>query len=161
MIKFKIIAIILLFGAFAFSCNGQEAKASKDLAKESVVPTDRRQLMLILGDKVLYAKFKDSPTTQDFIKQLPLNLKMGDLRGREKYSPLAAELSKEGVVSTTFEEGDISYWLGGGLAVFYHQNNSEVKAGLIVLARLENGMEAFSGPDPLDVKFEAVKINEQ
>lgn len=160
MIKIKIITVLFLFGAFAFSCNGQEAKASMETATDPVVSTDSLQLKITIGDKVLYAKFKDSPTTQDFIRQLPLTLKMGDLRGREKYSSLAAELTKEGAVSTTFEVGDISYWLGGGLAVFYHQNNSEVKAGLIVMARLENGIEAFSGPDPRDVKFEALKITE-
>jgi len=152
MEKFKIIAMLFLFGAFAFMCKAQEVKVPKGTA------TDNLQLKISVGDKVLYAKFTNSKSTQDFIKQLPLILTMGDLRGREKYASLSTELSKDATVKTTFEAGDISYWLGGGLAVFYNQDNSTVKAGLIVLAHLDKGVEAFSGTEKVEVKFEAVKI---
>ncbi len=116
-----------------------------------------KQLKITVGDKELMASFIDSKTTRDFIAILPLNLRMDDIRKREKYASLSAVLAKEGDVKTTYKTGDISYWLGGGIAVFYDHDGREVQAGLIVLARLESGIETFNVPDSVLVKFEAVE----
>lgn len=115
-----------------------------------------KQLKISMNNKVAYAEFEDSKTTREFIALLPLTLTMDDLSGREKYSVLPKALSKEGKVSTSFQEGDLSYWLGGGIAAFYNNDGHEVKAGLIVLAKLGKGIEHFKGPEALTVKFEAV-----
>lgn len=124
---------------------------------EQVESIENLQLKITVSDRELTATFVDSKTTREFIKMLPLTLSLDDLGKREKYSNLPQELSKEGIVKTTFQKGDISYWLGGGIAAFYNQDNHEVKAGLIVMAKLEKGIDLFSGPNSLKVKFEAVK----
>ncbi|RKR04974.1 hypothetical protein C8C82_4641 [Flavobacterium sp. 81] len=113
-----------------------------------------QKLKITTGKTVLYAEFKDSETTKDFIKMLPLTLNMNDLSGREKYSGISRELSKNGKVKTSFQKGDIAYWLGGGIAVFYNQDDHEIKAGLIVLAKIEKGIEIFKESDAMQVKFE-------
>ncbi|MVM29154.1 hypothetical protein GO755_03850 [Spirosoma sp. HMF4905] len=120
-------------------------------------PLDRLSLKITVGTKEGIATFVDSKTTRDFIKLLPLTLLMDDLGKREKYSGISQSLSKEGSIKTTYQKGDISYWLGGGIATFYNQDNHEVKAGLIVLARLEKGIDLFTGPDSINVTFEVIK----
>ncbi|WP_337965451.1 cyclophilin-like fold protein [uncultured Flavobacterium sp.] len=116
-----------------------------------------QKLKITTGKTVLYAEFTDSQTSKDFIKMLPLTLNMNDLSGREKYSGISRELSKNGSIKTSFQKGDLAYWLGGGIAVFYNQDDHEIKAGLIVLARIEKGIEVFKEPESMQVKFEVAK----
>lgn len=115
------------------------------------------QLKITVGDQERIAEFVDSKTTRDFIKRLPLTLTLDDIGRREKYSGISPELFKEGTVKTTYQEGDLSYWLGGGIAAFYHQDDHEVKAGLIVLARLREGIDVFTVPGSVRVSFDVIK----
>ncbi|WP_348810722.1 cyclophilin-like fold protein [Flavobacterium maritimum] len=161
MMKQKATACLITFCIAVtslFACNtaNKGARSSDTIAINENYKMDSLQLKITVGKSVLYAKFTDSKATQDFIKQLPLTVTMMDLKGREKYCSLSG-ISKEGTVKTTFQVGDISYWLGGGLAIFYNQDNSTIKAGLIVLARLENGIDALNGSDSVVVKLEAIK----
>lgn len=125
-----------------------------------VIPlfSQNQKLKISTGKKVLYAQFTNSEATKDFIKMLPLTLDMSDLGNREKYSGISKELSKNGIVKTSFQKGDIAYWLGGGIAIFYNQDDHEVKAGLIVLAKIEKGIDVFKNPDSMQIKFEVVPI---
>lgn len=154
------IIVLLTISTIACFLSAAEPHLTDDMQKKNIlknsIPADSLKLKITVGKKVLYARFTHSGTTRDFIRQLPLTLDMQDLNGREKYSGLLQELSKEGSISTTFREGDISYWLGGGIAVFYNNDGHEVKAGLITLARLEKGIELFKGPGSVNVKFEVV-----
>ena len=120
-------------------------------------PIDSLKLKITVGEKILYAAIYESGATRNFIQLLPLELDMQDLNRREKYSPLAVRLSNNGTIKNTYEVGDISYWLGGGLAVFYHQDHAVVKAGLIVIAQLKEGIEIFEAAENLKVRFELVK----
>ena len=115
-----------------------------------------QKLKVTAGKTVLYAQLTDSETTRDFIKMLPLTLNMSDLGNREKYSGISKELSKNGSVKTSFQKGDIAYWLGGGIAVFYNQDDHEIKAGLIVLAKIEKGIDIFKESESMQVKFEVI-----
>lgn len=151
-----IIFCVAVTSLFACDISNKGVQSSNTIAINENYKIDSLQLKITVGKRVLYAKFTDSKTTQDFIKQLPLTLNMMDLNGREKYCSLSG-LSKGGTVKTTFQVGDISYWLGGGLAIFYNQDNSTIKAGLIVLARIENGVHELNGSDSVVVKLEAIK----
>lgn len=120
-------------------------------------PTDSLKLKITVGEKILYADIYDSETARDFIKLLPLELDMQDLNRREKYRPLTVRLPNNGTIKNTYEVGDISYWLGGGLTVFYQQDHATVKAGLIKIGKLKEGMEVFETSESLKVKFEVIK----
>ena len=127
-------------------------------AKEVVdYPIDSLKLKITIGENILYAAIYDSEATRDFMQLLPLELDMQDLNRREKYSTLAVRLSNNGTIKNTYEVGDISYWLGGGLAVFYHQDHSIVKAGLIKIGQLKEGIAVFETFENLRVKFEVIK----
>jgi|GEM_PF-2443511 len=127
-------------------------------AKEVVdYPIDSLKLKITVGEKILYAAIYESEATRNFMQLLPLELDMQDLNRREKYSPLAVGLSNNGTIKNTYEVGDISFWLGGGLAVFYHQDHAIVKAGLIRIGKLKEGIAAFKSAENLKVRFELVK----
>lgn len=137
--KIKIIATLLFIFLFTISSFSQNQK-----------------LKITAGTTTLYAQFKNNETTKDFIKILPLTLHMSDLGNREKYSSISKELSLEGKIQTSFKKGDIAYWLGGGIAVFYNQDGHQVKSGLIVIAQIEKGIEIFKDSESINVKFELV-----
>lgn len=127
-------------------------------AKEVIdYPVDSLKLKITVGEKILYAAIYDSEATRDFIQLLPLEMDMQDLNRREKYSAIAVRLSNNGTIKNTYEVGDISYWLGGGLAVFYQQDHTIVKAGLIKIGQLKEGIASFETAENLKVKFEVVK----
>ncbi|MBW1654544.1 cyclophilin-like fold protein [Flavobacterium quisquiliarum] len=115
-----------------------------------------QKLKITTGENLLYAQLTDNQTTKDFIKLLPLTLNMGDLGNREKYSGISSELSTKGKVQNTFKKGDVAYWLGGGIAVFYNQDGHEIKAGLVVLAEIEKGIEIFKESESMNVTFELI-----
>ena len=48
-----------------------------------------------IGDKILTATLADNATARDFLSVLPLNVKMEDLFGREKYGDLPKPLSED------------------------------------------------------------------
>lgn len=127
-------------------------------AKEVIdYPSDSLKLKITVGEKILFAAVDDSEAARDFMQLLPLELDMQDLNRREKYSPLAVRLSNNGTIKNTYEVGDISYWLGGGLAVFYLQDRATVKAGLIKIGKLKEGIGAFETAENLKVRFEVAK----
>ena len=119
------------------------------LTTQPVLP----KLKVTVGEKSFIVSLIDSPTTREFVNQLPLTLRMSDINDREKYSGLPDKLSGEGVVSTTYQIGDLSYWRGGGIAAFYNHDGREVKAGLIVLARLGKNVAHFNTASSIKVTF--------
>lgn len=148
--------LILICSLFMISINACTKDNSVINMTERKNVTDSMKLRITVREKILYADFVNSKTTEDFIKMLPLSLSMQDLKGREKYGSLSINLSPDKNIKTSFEEGEIAYWLGGGLAIFYHQDNSEIKAGLISIAQLKDGLEIFKESEDLKVKFEVI-----
>jgi len=143
-----LIAIFLWMGLSNSSLNAKEV---------ADYPINSLKLKITIGEKILYATLYESKATRNFMQLLPLELDLQDLNRREKYSSLAIRLSNNGTIKNTYQVGDVSYWLGGGLAVFYHQDHAIVKAGLIVIGKLKKGIAAFEIAENLKVRFELVK----
>lgn len=124
----KIFFLWLIIPMFGFGCKNEKTRnsASKDNffeITEKYKNLDSLKLKITVGDKILFASLVDSKTAREFLTMLPLTLTMNDLNGREKYSSITNELSKEGKIKTSFQKDDISYWLGDGIAIFYNQDN--------------------------------------
>jgi hypothetical protein len=130
----------------------------KALPTQSAEPAiSHLQLKITVAGQAVLVPFVDSKTTRAFIKLLPLTLTLDDIDGREKYSGLPARLPTEGQAPTTYEVGDLSYWLGGGLAAYYHKDSRRIKAGVVVLAKLGERAAPFNVPGPVKATFEAVE----
>lgn len=78
IIGIKVQSIILICFAVLFSvnCNGQQIVEGNTMNN-----SDKYEVKIIVGDKVIEAKLEDNPTTQDFISLLPLDVELEDYAG--------------------------------------------------------------------------------
>ena|SRR2546426_777542 len=121
--------------------------------------TPNMKIGLRVGDKVVTATLIDAKTTQDFISLLPLPLTMNDLFRREKFAHLPRAISKEGKRTHTYEVGDIAYWAPGpDVAVFYRHDGQDIpNPGIIVIGKIDSGVEAFDVPGSIKVTVEVIR----
>jgi hypothetical protein len=117
------------------------------------------KLSIKVGDKTVTATLRDSETTRDFVSLLPLTLTMNDLFGREKFAHLPRAISDKGQRTRTYEIGQIAYWSPGpDVAIYYRQDGEEIPApGIIVIGKIDSGIDAFDAPGSVKVKIELVK----
>jgi len=98
----------------------------------------------------------DNETARDFLSLLPLNLSMKDLFGREKFGPLPRALSEGGPRTNSYQVGDIAYWSPDrDVAIYYRQDGDSIPSpGIIPMARIDSGGEAFNLPGSVKVRIE-------
>ena len=118
--------------------------------------TNRMQIRLKVEGKELTATLIDSQTSRDFISLLPLTLTLNDLFGREKFAHLPRGLSEGGRRTHAYEVGEVAYWSPShDVAIFYRQDGPEIpEPGLIVLGKLDSGVEALNVPGSVKVTVE-------
>jgi hypothetical protein len=112
-----------------------------------------------IGDKRLTASLADNQTARDFVSILPLKLSMKDLFGREKYGDLPKTHSKKSSSKTRYDVGEIAYWSPNNqFAIYYRQNGESIPSpGIIPIAKIDAGTEAFNVPGPVNVTIELAK----
>ena len=117
------------------------------------------KIRLILNGRVITATLIDSETTRDFIALLPLTLTMNDLFGREKFGHLPRSISEGGERTRTYEIGDVIYWSPGpDVAIFYrHGGQSIPSPGIIVIGKMDSGVEALAVPGSAKLTIELIK----
>jgi len=109
--------------------------------------------------KVIQATLIDSETTRDFVSLLPLTLSMGDLFKREKFAHLPRPLAEGGTRRKTYDVGDLIYWSPGpDLAIYYrHDGESIPDPGIIVIGKVDSGVEALNVPGSVKARLELIK----
>ena len=117
------------------------------------------KIRLKIANKEITASLIDSETTRDFVSLLPLKLTMNDLFGREKFGHLPRAISEGGKRTRTYEVGDVIYWSPGpDVAMFYrHDGQSIPSPGIIVLAKIESGMDVLNVPGSVKVTIDLVR----
>lgn len=117
------------------------------------------KLKINIGDKTLTASLADNPTARDFVSLLPLSVSMKDLFGREKYGDLPRTLSENGPRKNAYDVGDIAYWSPDHqFAVYYHQDGESIPSpGVIPIAKIDAGTEAFNVPGSVKVTIAVAK----
>ena len=117
---------------------------------------DSMKIRLKVGDTVLTATLIDSKTTRDFISLLPLTLTLEDYAGTEKISDLPKRLSTEGAPSGSDPAvGDITYYAPWGNLAIFHRDFG-YSSGLVILGKIDSGVEAFKAPGSAKVTVELV-----
>jgi hypothetical protein len=121
------------------------------------------KIRLTVGDAVLTATLLDSKATREFLSLLPLSLTMNDLFRREKFARLPRAISTEGERRHTYEVGDLAYWTPGpDVAIFYRHHGREIPdPGIIVLGRVDSGVEALNVPRSVGVTIERATVGER
>jgi hypothetical protein len=117
------------------------------------------RIRIEVGRKVVFATVADNDTARDFISALPLNLSMHDLFGREKYADLPKALSESGPRKKQYEVGDVAYWSPDQQVAIYYQQDEELipSPGIIPIAKIEGGIEAFNVPGSVKVSIGLAK----
>jgi hypothetical protein len=151
---------LLSFSLLASACD-QADRPRNAAAVRREATTERMGSMkvkLTTGSTTLGAALVDSETARDFASLLPLKLKMNDLFRREKYAHLPRAISEGGKREFTYEVGQIAYWSPGpDVAVFYrHDGQSIPSPGIIILGKVESGVEALDVAGPVEVTVELV-----
>jgi hypothetical protein len=115
------------------------------------------KIRLRVGDKVFTATLVESETARDFISLLPLTLTLRDYAGTEKISDLPKRLSTKDAPSGSDPfVGDITYYAPwGNLAIFYRDFG--YASGLVILGRIDSGIEAFDVPNSVRVTIELIR----
>jgi hypothetical protein len=136
---------IAIVAAITIAHAAQEAKTMK--------------IRFTVNGKAITATLIDSETTRDFISLLPLTLTMGDLFGREKYGRLPSAISEGGKRTKIYEVGDVIYWPPGpDVAIYYlHDRQPIPDPGIIVMGRIDHGVEALNVPGSVKVTIELVR----
>ena len=125
----------------------------------SAAEANTMKIRITLNGKAITATLIDSETTRDFISLLPLTLTMNDLFGREKFGHLPRAISEGGKRTRTYEVGDVIYWSPGpDVAMFYrHDGPSIPSPGIIVMGKIDSGVEALNVPGSVKVMIELIK----
>ncbi|TCB81511.1 cyclophilin-like fold protein [Acinetobacter sp. ANC 4173] len=141
--------LVLILGISA--CTEAKTNAEQPAAKKKVSSMNIR--FDIEGSvEPVFVRLKDSPTTQDFIKQLPLTLELTDYAVTEKIAYLPKKLTSQGAPNGhSAKAGDIAYYAPwGNLAIFYKDFDG-IANSLIYLGKFDTLPKAFSGNKPFKV----------
>ena len=127
---------------------------NKDIAMSQSV---QHRIKITIPGKELTATLNDSKTTSDFISLLPLDLTLEDYASTEKISYLPEDLTTEDAPNGSDPSiGDITYYAPwGNLAVFY--KDFGYSKGLIILGKIDNGIENLIVEGSVNAKFELIK----
>ena len=152
-----LLPLVLLTALGVIACDAEDRPGRaepKPLPEFTPRPTTNMKINLRLQDRTLTATLYDTPTARDFASMLPLTLTLEDYSKTEKISDLPKKLIKDGAPAGADPSvGDIAYYAPwGNLALFY--KDFKYSDGLILLGKLDGGVEALSGPGSVKVTIE-------
>ena len=118
---------------------------------------DPMKIRLTIGSKAITATLNDNPTSRDFVSLLPLTLPLEDHAATEKIARPPRKLSTAGAPAGADPSvGDIAYYAPwGNLAMYY--KDFEYSPGLVLLGRIDSGVELLRAPGAVSVTIEAIR----
>ena len=157
LVQAIILMLSLPLAAWGADNSTTKVPSPKPQTKTSPKQADSMKIRLKVGDTVLTATLIDSATTRDFISLLPLTVTLKDYAETEKISDLPKRLSTENAPSGSDPSvGDITYYAPwGNLVIFYRDFG--YSRGLVILGKIDSGIEAFNVPGSLRVTIEVIK----
>jgi hypothetical protein len=106
---------------------------------------------------VMVARLEDTAVARDFAALLPLELSLDDYASTEKIAYLPRKLSIAGAPrGSVAHAGDITYYAPWGNLALFHKD-FEYSPGLVILGRLDGGVDALRRPGPLRVTIERIQ----
>ena len=110
-------------------------------------------IKISVGGKVFEAALEDNAAAQEFYKMLPLEIKMNELNGNEKYFRLNKNLPSNDKRAGNISTGDLMLWSSNTVVLFYKNFSSSysyTRLGKIINpARLSDAV----GGGNVSVKF--------
>lgn len=150
----KIFTTIFIFVVFFLSgCSAEKIPVEKNSAERVEAQTEMK-IKISIGEKIFYATLENNPTTQEFIKKLPLEVEMTELNGNEKYFKFAENFPTNDEKVGKIYSGDIMLYSGNYLVIFYRDFSTNYS--YTRLGRIENAenLSEFVGDWDIRAKFE-------
>ena len=147
-------ALTLVMSLITTGTSKAETPPNSDRASSET--SHNMKINIKISGRTLTATLADNPTAQDFVSLLPLKVSMNDLFGREKYGDLPRAISEKGSRTDSYQVGDIAYWSPDHqLAVYYRHDNEMIPSpGVIPVAKIDAGVEAFNVSGSVKVTIE-------
>ncbi len=107
--------ILFMLTALILTGCTSEAKQNIELGKEN----DKMQINIEIGEKIFTATLEDNPSTRELINRLPLEIKMSELNGNEKYFRFNKNLPSNDMRIGNISTGDLMLYSSSYLVLFY------------------------------------------
>jgi hypothetical protein len=114
------------------------------------------RIVVKIGDTVLQGTLAKNVAARDFAAQLPLDLTMDDLFGREKFARIPNPVSEAVQRKSSYSIGDIAYWSPKqDIAVYYRQDGETIPPpGLVPIGKFDGSVETFNVPGKVHIHIE-------
>ena len=146
-------AICLILAGIAAFLLVSGAKCENSPSSEKTMP----EIRITIGDKTFSATLENTRAAAEFVKMLPLTLRMNELNGNEKYIGLSGKFSAAPECPGMIRSGDLMFYGRSTLVLFYESfptSYSYTRIGKIADVK---GLKEAVGDREVTVKFEAVK----
>ena len=146
-------ALCLILAGIAAFLPASGAKCENSTSSEKTMP----EIRITIGDKTFSAALENTPAAAEFVKRLPLSLRMNELNGNEKYIGLPGKLPAEPSCPGRIRSGELMLYGRSTLVLFYEPfptSYSYTRIGRITDVK---GLKEAVGDREVTVKFEAVK----
>lgn len=137
-------AIFILVVFFLCGCSAEKNSEQKIETK----------IKITVGNKIFNATLEDNETARAFIKKLPLEIKMIELNGNEKYFIFEKNFPTNDEKIGEIHAGDLMIYNSNCLVLFY-RNFSTIYT-YTRLGKIDNGevLREIVGRDNITIKFE-------
>ncbi len=117
--KKRVVTLFLIIILIVTGCNNTK-NIDKKMAKNETVKNEViSNLIVKINGKEYNLVLESNETVQDFINILPLELKMSELNGNEKYAYLDKSLRSSSFNPKTINKGDVMLFGDNCLVIFY------------------------------------------
>ena len=146
-------ALCLILAGIAAFLPAFGAKCENSTSSEKTMP----EIRITIGDKMFSAALENTPAAAEFVKRLPLSLRMNELNGNEKYIGLPGKLSAAPECPGRIRSGDLMLYGRSTLVLFYESFPTSYSYTRIGKIKDVKGLKEAVGDREITVKFESVK----
>jgi hypothetical protein len=148
-----ICSFVTLIIGFCFS-NKAEKQVSLKIMNENSNLVNDNKLKIKVGDKIFTATLLDNATSEAFVAQLPLTIKMNELNNNEKYADLSKSIPTYASVLSSIQAGELMMYGSRTLVLFYKVFSTSYSYTKIGKIDDISGLAAALGSGDVNVSFE-------
>ena len=164
---FGLLIIILVIGIIYYLSNyniQNENSENKSITNDNQIVQNSKEdneekmqkIKITVNNKEFIASIQNSQTSEEFLNMLPLNIKMNELNGNEKYYYFDNTISINQIKPNKIECGDIMLYGNNCLVLFYKSHDSSYSYTRIGKIDDTTGLEEALGKSNVDVLIEKI-----
>jgi len=148
------VAFLTVILIFSTGCSESKSVVEENISTEKVVEVNDLKIKIQIGEKVFDATLEDNPSTRELVKNFPLEVKMIELNGNEKYFKFNKNFPSADKNISEIRAGDLMLYSSSYLVLFY--KNFSTSYSYTRLGKIDNpaDLEKIVGAGNILVKFE-------